>query len=96
MTAALTVIGLVPWLLMTTAGVALMATGRHLPFGFPRGIRPGLRLRLSGLVYVVVGVSYVLLVVQAGVMHLDALVGTYLFLAAMLFYTVRQERAAAS
>jgi hypothetical protein len=87
---ALTVVGLVPWLVLVAAGSVLVLTGRHLPFGMPPRVREGWPLRLGGLVCCAIGFGYVSVVVRAGGMYSDAVLGSYIILAAGAWYNLRQ------
>ncbi|MFI5283015.1 MAG: hypothetical protein ACHQ0J_07785 [Candidatus Dormibacterales bacterium] len=92
---AVTVVGLLPWVLATVVGAALMVTGRPLPLAVSGGVREGWRIRLAGLVYCVIGLGYFYLVLRSGGMYFDAMVGGYLGLAAAIWYAARQARTAA-
>jgi hypothetical protein len=93
---AVTVVGLVPWVLATTVGAALIVTGRPLPLAIRSGVREGWRIRLAGLVYCVIGLGYFYLVLRSGGMYFDAVVGGYLALAAGIWYAARQARTTAT
>jgi hypothetical protein len=52
---AFQVLGFALWGFVAGIGAWLLVTGRHLPFGFPIGPKPGWPLRVFGLIYCVAG-----------------------------------------
>ena len=93
---ALTVIRLGPWFLLLGVGLVLLVTGRPLPLAVRPGIRAGWRVRLAGFVYGLIGLGYTSLVLQAGGIYWDAVVGSYIGLGVTIWYMTRHAGSAAT